>query len=520
MTSGVIWSISALLLIVVGCASPLFAAFQADRNYSRLDRAAELIRQGQLARAELELEDVIRKQPRDANALNLLGVVRAQQQRGAEAEQLFLNALKVSPKLVGAYVNLGRLYSEQKRANDSLAAYLAASNLAPDHAEVNYSLAAIYEQRHDYEQAIKFLEKIPRDSWQITEFYLMTQCLLQLGRNSAAISLLAPLKRPGTLSVEETAQFAALLLRHDQSDEAIVILNATRQKEPASFVLLYQLGVSYAQKRDWKQAEEFYSAALALNHDSVVTMVELARAARARGDLEKSLSYLLQARKLAPDVPEVLYDFAIVALSMDLIVDAFPVAERLYQQSPNETAYIHLMAVTHFRRDEKAQAEKLWRRYIQLRPNEAQGYYLLGVTLFTVKRYAEARTALEQSLGFGHKAESEYLLGLIAENEGDAEGALKWLQLTLKTDPSYAAAQTLLGVVYAELKNYSQARLTLERAVELNKTDLRAHYQLGLVYAKLGEKVRAQQMFEIADQLRKEQRDQETVGFKLIELPQ
>jgi tetratricopeptide (TPR) repeat protein len=236
--------------------------------------------------------------------------------------------------------------------------------------------------------------------------------------------------------------------------------------------------------------------------------------------LEKALSYLVHARKLAPDAPGVLYDFAVVAFSMGLILDAFPVAERLYQQQPDEPAYVHLLAVTRFRRDEKAQAETLLRHYIELRPNEALGYYLLGVTLFTIKRYDEAHKALEHALAFGHNADSEYLLGLIAETEGDTEGALHWLQSTLKFAPSYAAAQTLLGIVYAEQKKYSLARTTLEHAVQLNVKDLRAHYQLGLVYAKFGEKERAQQMFAIADQLRKEQRDQETISFKLIDPPQ
>jgi len=87
-------------------------------------------------------------------------------------------------------------------------------------------------------------------------------------------------------------------------------------------------------------------------------------------------------------------------------------------------------------------------------------------------------------------------------------------------DPSYAAAQTLLRVVDVEQKKYPLARGTLERAVQLNAKDLRAHYQLGLVYAKLGEKERAEQMFAIADQLRKEQRDEETIKFKLIDPPQ
>ena len=514
------WIPAALMAVVIACLPLPAAAFQENLTYGRLERVAEMIRQGQLARAEAELEDVLRTQSHDGNALNLLGVVRAQQRREVEAEQLFLRAIKESPRLVGPYVNLGRLYSDKHQPERSLWAYTEAGKLAPDRADINYNLAVIYEERHDFVRAVSSLEKVPRSSWGTSELYLITKCYLALGRTNEARALVEPLKRPGVLKAHEAAGFASLLIEKSLPEEAIALLNAARQQEPSSFVLLYQLGASYAQKRDWNQSEEFYVAALAVKSDSVATMRDLARVARARGELEKALAYLVRARKLAPDVPAILYDFAVVAFSMGLTLDALPIAERLYQKQPDEPAYVHLLAITRFQRDEKAQAEKLLRHYIELRPNEALGYYLLGVTLFTIKRYDEARKALEQSLAFGHNADSEYLLGLIADTEGDTEVALRWLQSTLKSDPSYAAAQTLLGVVYVEQKKYSLARATLERAVQLNAKDLRAHYQLGLVYAKLGEKERAEQMFAIADQLRKEQRDEETIKFKLIDPPE
>src|SRR4030095_7395737 len=84
----------ALLGVNTAGASLCIGATQENGNYDRLDRAAELIRLGELARAAAELEVVLRKRPREANALNLLGVVRAQQHRYVEAEQLFLRALK------------------------------------------------------------------------------------------------------------------------------------------------------------------------------------------------------------------------------------------------------------------------------------------------------------------------------------------------------------------------------------------------------------------------------------------
>jgi tetratricopeptide (TPR) repeat protein len=511
---------SLFVAVAIACAPFSLAAFQNNAKYDRLERAAALIRQGQLARAEAELQLVLRQQSHDANALNLLGVIRAQQQRGVEAEQLFLRALTGSPKLVGAYLNLGQLYLDQHKPERSLWAYGQASKLAPDRADINYNLASIYLERREFERSLDYLEKIPRSSWGVQEIQLVAECYLSLGRTNEALAVSAALRRSGAPTPDEASTFATVFIKHNLPDQAIEILEAARQQDPHSFALLYQLGASYTQKGEWSRAEEFYVAALGAKPDDVATLQELARVARVRGELEKALSYLVRARKLAPDAPAVLYDFAIVAFSMNLILDALPVAERLYRQQPANPAYVHLLAVSRFRHDEKAHAEKLLRRYIELRPKDALGYYLLGVTLFTVKRYAEARQSLERSLAFGEKPDAEYLLGLIADLEGDKDSASRWLQSVLKSAPSHAAAHTLLGVVYAEQSKYPLARTTLERAVELNPKDLRAHYQLALVYVKLGNKDLAQKMFAVADQLRDEIRSEETVGFKLIDPPQ
>src|SRR5258708_1782848 len=83
---------------------------------------------------------------------------------------------------------------------------------------------------------------------------------------------------------------------------------AARQNTPVSSVVLYHLGICYARKAEWGAAEEALTAALTARPDDISVMRELARVARAQGELEKALAHLLRARKLAPDSPALLYD--------------------------------------------------------------------------------------------------------------------------------------------------------------------------------------------------------------------
>jgi Flp pilus assembly protein TadD len=103
----------------------------------RLQQAAAAISEGQLAKAQELLNAVLATAPRDADATNLLGVVRAQQKRTVEAERLFRLAITFSPTHVGARVNLGELLLTTNRAPEALTILLVAHKLAPERSDVN-----------------------------------------------------------------------------------------------------------------------------------------------------------------------------------------------------------------------------------------------------------------------------------------------------------------------------------------------------------------------------------------------
>lgn len=510
-----------ILLLGLLHASPASATTtQQDLTvYDRLERAAELIRKGEPARAETELNRVLRTHPREANALNLLGVVRAEQQRMAEAEKLFLRAIDAAPTLLGAYLNLGQLYEGNGKADRALWAYAEAVKLAPERPDLRYRLAGLYAERRDYRHALDYLEKIPQTLLEVEHLSLMVECYLGLGRTKDAESVAASLMQSGSLSAEATAALASSFAEHKLPDKALELLEAARQRTPDSFPILYNLGTIYYQKAELVRAEEFYTAALKAKPDDVLTLRALARVARAGGELEKALAYLIRARKVAPDSVPVLYDFGWTALNLNLIYDALPVLKRLHQMQPDEPGYLYALGIAYLQNGEAAQAERLLKRFIELRPADSRGYYVLGAALYSMKQYPQARAALERSLSLAPYADAEYYLGMIAHNEGDSAQATARLQSALKSEPNHQAAHAALGMVYAKQKNYTAARTELERAIALDPGDAAATYQLGLVYARIGEKERAQTMFTAADRLRSEKQKQEMVRFRLVDPP-
>lgn len=510
----------ALLWLSLVLASAGTIRAQNNPTLNRLQRAAELIRKGQLSSAEAELDAVLKQVPREANALNLLGVIRAQQHRASEAENLFLRAIETNKALLGAYLNVGRLYLDLGKPDRALWAFTEAVKLAPDSPDINFNLASLYEGKREYARALEHLSKIPGARTDADQLFLLVKSHLGLGHVEEARALSAPLKDSSRAAPPDmAAAFAAVFAEHKLFDDAIEILEAAKRGSSPSFALLYNLGASYFQKGEPQRAEESYLAALSLKPDDVTTLRALASVARASGNPEKSLSYLVRARKLAPDSHAVLYDFGWTALSMNLLYDALAALGRLHQMKPDQPDYLYPLAIARLNNGESPQAQELINRYIQLRPQDGRGYYVLGAILYGAKKFPEARAALERSLALAYYPDTEYYLGMIAHNEGDEAQAVSWLQRSLKSNPKNSAAHSALGIIYAKEKDYSAARAELERAIELDPKNQAAHYQLGIVYARLGEKQRSQAMFALSEKLRVEQKEQRVVGLKLIDAP-
>jgi len=507
------------LLIAVPAAHPQTSNIT-DPNLKLLSEAAQAIGEGQLPRAENLLKSVLISTPNDADALNLLGVVRAQEKKSVEAERLFRRALAASSTHIGAYVNLANLLQTLNRTSEARQVLQAAHRLAPDRADISLNLATFSADSGDFARALDYLRLVPRAGATDEYFVVSLRSLLGLKRLEEARRLAGEFKElsPGPPGVQ--ADFAMMLAKAGLSDEALELLEVANRQTPESFPVLYALGVINAARKRYDKAEEYLTEALRIKPDDVTTLRALANVARATGNLEKSLSRLVHARRVAADAPGVLYDFGVTSLQMDLLLDALPVFEQLHRTYPGQPSYLYGLAAVRWRKGETVETARLMKSYVELQPRDPAGFYLLGAALLRQDLFAEAQAALQRSFTLKADPDTEYLLGVSLEKAGNRKGAIETYRRVISSRSDHAAAQAALGAAYREAGSYTEARAALERAVELNANDLRANYQLGLVYAKLGDKEAAKKMFARADDLRSQQRNQESVILKLIEPPE
>jgi tetratricopeptide (TPR) repeat protein len=105
----------------------------AQFNLARsLNEAMALQRQGRLREAEKIYTRVLKAVPDHFDALNMLGIVKAQLGRMGEAHRLLSAAVRINPREPGAWANLGQVLHALKRNQEAAECLDKARALAPD----------------------------------------------------------------------------------------------------------------------------------------------------------------------------------------------------------------------------------------------------------------------------------------------------------------------------------------------------------------------------------------------------
>lgn len=139
-----------------------------------LKLALEQLDKQEMVAAEATLGKVLQAQPDNADALQLLGVLRRMQGRLQEAEQCYRRAIAANPNLPQAHHNLGNLLRASQRKEEAAAEQREAIRLKPNYLEAHLNLGLALQDAGQLEAA----EKAFRAALHVQPNYLFAkQCL-------------------------------------------------------------------------------------------------------------------------------------------------------------------------------------------------------------------------------------------------------------------------------------------------------------------------------------------------------
>jgi tetratricopeptide (TPR) repeat protein len=423
-----------------------------------LQQAAALVQQGRLDDAARQAEVALADPEVRAGAYSVLGAIRLRQQRLDESARCLEEALRLDPGLRGAQLNLTHVYLAQ-------AEKLSAAKDA-----------------------------------------------------GAAAALVRKWSALGAVPPAAAMRFGTLLAEGGGAPEAVRIFEGLAASGPASYELSFNLGSAYVRSGDPARALAAYDAALARLPNALPALTQAAAVAERSGELERSLSYWLRAKKLAPEDPEILLGFGRVCLTMDLLEDAEPALEQAARLRPDSVPHQYTLAAAKVGKKQFEAAQRLLEPLAAARPLDPHLQYALGAIFYAQGRHEEAEPRLKESVRLlPSQVAAPYYLALVARDQGHDADAIAQLDRFVAQHPDHAGAHEALGGLLMSARRHEDAEAHLRKAIALSPGSVKANYQLGLLLARMGRKGEADTQLAHATTLREDDAAQSRLQLRLLD---
>lgn len=304
---------------------------------------------------------------------------------------------------------------------------------------------------------------------------------------------------------------------------------------PANFRLLYALGVWYAKKRNFDDAEKQLSEAIRVEPKSVEALtalgevylarsktiakaepvfrkaiavdakfipaqVGLARALAGQGKPKEARTVLENAAAMAPADPMPLITMGRLEASQGNLDTAISHFRKATEIAPKFLpAYMDLGDI-YLARDDPNSAATAYREGAGNAKNPAAALFRLGIALQAAQRWDEAERAYLDTTEKDPRVFGAYnnLAFMLAERKVKLDQALIWIEKAAEIAPLSATVRDTKGWIYRARGDLQRAAATIEEARKLNPKDAAVPYHLGVVYFELGRKADAATAFKQA----------------------
>ncbi|HEV2834175.1 MAG TPA: tetratricopeptide repeat protein, partial [Pyrinomonadaceae bacterium] len=372
----------------------VFVVTVVAQDVARLEHVATLIRENKTVEAERQLAAVLRSQPNQAVALNLLGTIRAKQGRFDEAETLFVRAVVNDPRYSGARMNLAYLYLQRRQpakamvqlkevllsepANEEALVVLGDAHLANNElaeAEEQYLLAL--NGRLDNAAALLGLAQISRLKGEIKEATLYLTRVATLSTDSR--------------SPEFLYKFAMIALQAGMADAAKAAIENALKLRPNEPAYLLTLGIAWLKKGDLFEAEKIFRRLIQLQPNSEQAQVHLGYVLLNQKKYDDARLWLEKSARSPAPMPEVFYYLGLVAQEQNDDAKAIALFEKAVQKLPNYAHARIALGSSYIKLRNYPRAKEELETAVKLDPEEPKAHYNLALLYARLKDTARAQ---------------------------------------------------------------------------------------------------------------------------------
>jgi predicted O-linked N-acetylglucosamine transferase (SPINDLY family) len=343
----------------------------------RLAAAVAAHESGDTAGAERLYNSVLAAAPGQPDALQLLGLLKAQGGRLAEAEALLRRALAAGGASAAIHFNLANVLNELGRLEPALAHYSEALHRDPGFVPAAIYRAVVLNQLGRAEEALAAFDALLARVPNAEAFYNRANILKSLGRTDDAI-----------------ADYDRALALHPAFPEA-----------------LFNRGNALLQERRWGDAVASYDRALAVAADYPEALVNRGVALLELSRTDEALASFDRALALVPDFADAHYNRGNALQRLFRLDEALASYDRALGLNPGYAGAANNLGSVLMTLKRMDEAIAAFSRALALQPDLADAHFNRAQALMQEARYEEAIADFERLAALGAAERYDYVAG-------------------------------------------------------------------------------------------------------------
>ena len=412
----------------------------------------------------------------------------------ANAIKVIQHALTLNGEDAMLYTKIAGLYADTGNYNESLSAYKKAIKLRPNDAFIYISMGNILQTVGDYENAYNSFKQAQTIYPEYKYNYLNLANIEYFRKNyPEAIEYYNKFLNAYPDHMEASENLANVYIITKEYDKACELYANIYKKYPSAFTDFEKYGVALFETKQYQAATTVLEKALTNNENSESVNARLALAYQNMGENYKALDYFKKTFALNPNLTALRFDYANLLGNMD---------------KPDS-------------------AIEQYKEYLKAYPDDPNAFKNLGLVYKKTGNLDLALFNLEKAYSMdSSNQETKRELALCYHMKKDYVNALKFYDLALKSDPeniellankaltlhamnnyvsaielyrdilskqsndritqNLTAASIAYGYSLYDKKDYGQAILYFEDAIDLNDREASAYFGYAMANEKMG----------------------------------
>ena len=330
-----------------------------------LDEAVAHHQSGDRERAESIYREIITRDPRQADALHLLGVAAHQSGHNEAAIGHITRAIAINPNASLYYSNLGAAYKAHGDLESAANCFREAVRISPDFSGAHYNLGMALKSQGLLAEAVDSFQQAVTCQSDYAEAHY------SLGNAFAELSL------------------------HKQAIESF---GRVLEINPRHAAAHNNLGTSLLQSGNLDEAITSFRRALSLDGNDANTHANLGHALRDKGENDEALTHFQHVLKLDPNHDKAQSSVGKILHSQGDVDAAIDSYRRALALAPDDAGVHYLLGNALKDRERFDEAIGSYRHAIELMPEYLQAHYDLGNALKRIGDLDQARTSYEAAL--------------------------------------------------------------------------------------------------------------------------